>query len=246
MKRALEGRVAVVTGAGTRVGAALARALGARGAAVVVHYHRSSTGAQQTARAIRRAGSEALLVKGELTEVATSERLFAAADELGGCDLLVNSAAIFERKPVESIDDESWRRMLEVNLTAPFRLSRAALPSMRRKGRGDILNMVDIGGALKAWSGYAHYCAAKAGLATLTRCLALELAPEIRVNGIAPGAVLFPEGYGSKERKRVTERIPLQRVGSPEDVVQAALFLLEGSQYVTGQIIAVDGGRSIA
>jgi pteridine reductase len=246
MERSLEGRIAVVTGAGRRVGRAIAEGLGARGAAVVVHYGGSRAGAEAAARFIRDSGSRAALVQGDLTDSRTVDRVFEAADELGGCDLLVNSAAIFEKRALAEIDGQAWHRMIDTNLAAPFFCCKAAAASMRRKGRGDIVNIVDVGGALRAWKGYAHYCAAKAGLAAVTRCLALELAPQIRVNAIAPGAILFPEGYGEEEKRQVLQAIPLQRSGSPEDIVQAVAYLVGGAPFITGQILAVDGGRSIA
>jgi pteridine reductase len=242
----LQGRVAVVTGAGVRLGKAIAEAVSAQGADVVVHFSKSRAGAEGTAAAVRARGSRAVLVQADLTDSSQVARVFSAADALGGCDLLVNSAAIFERAPLEAIDDLAWRRMLDTNLSAPFFCCRAAVSAMRRKGRGDIVNILDVGGVFRPWKRYAHYCAAKAGLAMLTKCLALELAPEVRVNGIAPGTVLFPEAYGEGERREVLEKIPLGRVGSPDDVTRAVLFLVSGSSFVTGQILAVDGGRSIA
>ncbi|HEY3445542.1 MAG TPA: SDR family oxidoreductase [Myxococcales bacterium] len=243
MERSLEGRVAVVTGGGVRVGRAIAEGLGQRGAKVVVHYSSSRDGAEQAAKAIRDAGSAAVAVQGDLTKSADASRVVAAAEPWGGCDLLVNSAAIFERKPIEQIDDDAWRQMIDVNLSGPFFCCRAAVPAMKRKGGGDIVSVVDVGGALKAWAGYSHYCASKAGLAMLTRSLALELAPAIRVNAVAPGTVLFPEAYGEEERERQLSRIPLGRTGTPQDVVEAIVYLL-GARYVTGQILAVDGGRT--
>jgi pteridine reductase len=244
-EHSLEGRVAVVTGAGVRVGRAIAEALAAQGADVVVHFAHSRQGAEEVAQAIRARGRRAALAQADLADPAQVARVFAEADALGGCDLLVNSAAIFERKGLEAIDDAAWRRMLDTNLSAPFFCCRAAAPSLRRKG-GDIVNILDVGGAMRAWKGYAHYCSAKAGLAMLTRCLALELAPGVRVNGVAPGTVLFPESYDEGQRREILEKIPLGREGSPRDIAQAVLFLVAGGGYVTGQILAVDGGRSLS
>ncbi len=242
----LEGRVAIVTGAGVRVGRAIAEALVDHGAHLVAHYRSSAEGAAQLVRRAAGLGRSALAVQADLTDEKQRARLFAAAETLGGCDLLVNSAAVFERRPLEEIDEAAWTRMLETNLTAPFFCCQAAAESMRRKGGGDIVNIVDVAGGLVAWPGYAHYCSAKAGLAMLTKCLALELAPAIRVNGVAPGPVLLPEGVGEAQTRRALARVPLGRTGSPEDVVRTVLFLLTGSSYLTGQLIAVDGGRSIA
>ncbi len=246
MQRTLEGRVAVVTGAGVRLGRALAEALCEAGADLVVHHHASAAGAAEVVAHAREQGRRAVAVQADLTLADERERLFAAAERFGGCDLLVNSAAVFERRPIEAIDEAAWQRMLELNLTAPFFCCRAAAAAMRRKGRGDIVNLVDVGGGLIPWRNHAHYCAAKAGLAMLTRCLALELAPVIRVNAVAPGPVLPAEGAELAETERALARVPLGRAGSPADVVAAVLFLLQGSDYVTGQILAVDGGRSIA
>lgn len=245
MEKRLEGRVAVVTGAGKRLGRALAEAIAAQGADLVVHYGKSRAAAEEVAAGARALGRRAVAVGAELTDPVAVGRLFAAAEELGGCDLLVNSAAIFERRPLEQIDDEAWRTMIDTNLSAPFYCCRAAAASMRRRGRGDIVNLADVGGGVVAWRGYSHYCAAKAGLAMLTRCLALELAPAIRVNAVAPGPVLPAEGQGEAELSRALERVPLGRAGTVDDVVATVLFLLTGPSFVTGQLIAVDGGRSI-
>lgn len=246
MERALEGRVAVVTGAGVRVGKSIALELAAQGAQVVLHYFRSRQGAEEAAALVRAAGSRAELVQADLTDSSQVAKVFSAADALGGCDLLVNSAALFERAGIEAIDDAAWRRMLDANLSAPFYCCRAAVPSFRRKGRGDIVNILDVGGAFRAWKNHAHYCASKAGLAMLTQCLALELAPQVRVNGVAPGTVIFPESWREDERRAALSKVPLERIGEAADVAKAVLFLVSGSSFVTGQILAVDGGRSIA
>ena len=173
--------------------------------------------------------------------------MFAELDgAFGGLDVLVNSAAILERKPIEAIDDAAWRRMLDVNLSGPFYACREAVPRLVARGGGAIVNVVDVA-AEHPWPGHAHYCAAKAGLAGLTRQLAVELAPRgIRVNGVAPGAVLMPADYDEAKRARIVARVPMQREGSPEDVARTVLFLAAGPSYVTGQIVAVDGGRSLA
>ena len=243
MERSLQGRVAVVTGGAVRLGRAIAIGLGARGARLVVHCNQSRDAAEQTAGAIRSLGSEASVVQADLTKSAEVARVFAAADALGGCDLLVNSAAIFEKKALEQIDDDAWRHMIDVNLSAPFYCCRAAAGPMRAKPGACIVNILDVGGTSLAWRNHAHYCAAKAGLAMLTRCLALELAPQIRVNAVAPGTVLFPESYADEEKERVIARVPLGRVGTPQDVVEAVAYLAT-APFVTGQILAVDGGRS--
>jgi pteridine reductase len=242
--RALAGRTALVTGAGRRVGRAIALALARAGADVAVHYNLSEAGALETAEEARAAGVSAAPLRADLSEPEQVERLFAEVkDRLGGPDVLVNSAALFERVPFEDLDLEEWERTQRVNLTAPFLCCRAAVPEMRARGGGDIVNICDIGG-MAAWKGFAHYNVSKAGLIMLTRALAVELAPEIRVNGVAPGTVLFPEGYDESARARIESRIPMGRAGTPEDVAEAVLFFVSGSGYVTGQVLAVDGGRS--
>ncbi|MES1209195.1 MAG: SDR family oxidoreductase, partial [Pseudomonadota bacterium] len=163
----------------------------------------------------------------------------AAAWGGGGLDILVCSAAAFERRPFETIDDDAWRDMLALNLEAPFRLAQAAAPLLRRR-RGLIVNILDVA-AFQAWKGHAHYAVSKAGLAMLTRVLALELAPKVRVCAVAPGTVAFAAGTPASDRARVVSRVPLRRVGKPGDVAQAVRFLCS-APYLTGSVISVDGG----
>jgi len=240
----LAGKTALVTGAAKRVGKAIALGLAEAGADVVVHYGKSRDGAEETAREISATGRRSTAIQADLSDSGQIERLFETAErEMGGVDVLVNSAAMFEKTPLEELDRDKWERMIRVNLTAPFLCSRRAAPHMKTKGEGDIINMCDIGG-LAAWKGFAHYNVSKSGLIMLTKSLALELAPEVRVNGVAPGTVLFPDDYDPEERRRLVSRVPMGREGSPQDVVDTVLFLLTGSGYITGQVIAVDGGRS--
>jgi len=230
---------ALVTGAAVRVGRAIALELGRAGARLAVHYRSSRAEAEETARLL----GGAPLVEGDQTKDAA--RIVAeAARALGGLDLLVCSAAQFEKAPAESLSRERFEAMLAANLTGPFLLMQAALPHLR-KSRGSIVNLVDLCGTAQVWKGYAHYAASKAGLAALTRLLALEWAPEVRVNAIDTGTVLFPDALSQARRERSVRRIPLQRPGTPEDVARTVLFLAE-SPFVTGQILAVDGGRSVA
>jgi pteridine reductase len=242
----LSGKVALVTGAGKRLGAAIARALGVEGASVVVHYHTSASGAQETQAAIERAGSKAVVVRADLTNEPDVRRLFATARaELGRLDLLVSSAGVFEHVSFEEVSLGAWEEMLRTNLTSAFLCAREALPLLR-ESEGQIVHIADIAG-MQPWPGYTHYCVSKAGLIMLTKCLAVELAEhDIRVNAIAPGAVLFPDDYPEEDQRRVVARIPLARAGEPEDVARTVVFLAAGPTFITGQVIAVDGGRSIA
>ena len=237
----LTGKVALVTGGGVRVGRAIATELGRAGATVAVHYRNSVRGAGAATREIERGGGRARAFGADLLDRGAALRLVSEVVAWGGrLDFLVCSAAGFDGRALGQIDDEAWDRMLDLNLGAPFRLARAAAPHLQRSG-GAIVNILDVA-ALTAWKGFAHYCTAKAGLAMLTRCLALELAPRVRVCGVAPGTVAFPISYGQQAQKRVLERIPLGRVGSPADVARAVRYLAT-AEYVTGSILAVDGGR---
>lgn len=237
----LAGRVALVTGAGVRVGRAIAEELGRAGATVAVHFASSAAGASATVRAIAAAGGKAQTFRADLRQAAASKALVADVTAWGGAlDILVCSAAGFDRRPFETIDQEAWRGMLALNLEAPLRLAQAAAPGLRRR-RGVIVNILDVA-AFHAWRGYAHYASAKAGLAMLTRVLALELAPRVRVCGVAPGTVAFPATYPATDRARILSRIPLGRVGKPSDVAGAVRFLCS-APYITGTVIAVDGGR---
>jgi glucose 1-dehydrogenase len=242
----LSGKVAVVTGAGIRLGAAIARALGAEGASVVVHYHTSEEGARETAQAIEKTGGKAVAVRGDLTREADVHHLFAETRaRFGRLDLLVSSAAILEQVPFEEMTLDEWNHVLRTNLTSAFLCARAALPLLK-ESEGQIVHIADVAGT-QAWPGYAHYCVSKAGVVMLTKCLAVELAQfDVRVNAVAPGTVLVPEDFPEEDEQRVVARIPLGRSGEPEDVARTVIFLAAGPTFITGQVIAVDGGRSVA
>lgn len=243
----LAGRSALVTGAARRVGAAVARTLHAEGANVMIHCHRSLAPAQQLAadlNALR--GDSADVVQADLCDTAALPQLVAqTCQRFGGLDLLINNASSFYPTPLGSITVAQWDDLLGTNLRAPLFLAQAAAPELRRRG-GMLLNIVDIHG-LRPLRDHTVYCAAKAGLIMLTRGLARELAPEARVNAIAPGAVLWPlQGMDEERRERILEQTPLGRTGSPEDIARAVLFFATDAPFVTGQILAVDGGRSIS
>jgi len=226
---------ALVTGAARRVGRAIALGLGGAGYRVAVHFNRSRREAEETAALL----GGAPLVQGD--QAREPERIVEeAAAALGGLDLLVCSAAQFEKVSSEELQRPRFEAMLAANLTGPFYLMQAALPHLR-KSRGSIVTLLDVCGTSQVWKGHAHYAASKAGLAALTRLLALEWAPEVRVNGVAPGAVLLRD---PEEAERLVKRIPLQRIGTAEDVARAVLFLAR-EPFISGQILTVDGGRSL-
>jgi pteridine reductase len=239
----LDGKVALVTGAGTRVGRAIAVALGKAGMRIGVHYYGSEKGARQTADEIVAAGSEARTLPGDLTDPATGPRVVEHMSKVfGSLDVLVNSAAVMLRTPVGEVLVEDWDAMFALNLRAPFFLSQSAARAMKDRG-GVIINIADLA-AFEAWRNYVPHSITKAGVVQMTRALAHALAPKIRVNAIAPGAVLLPEGATPEFRDKLISTTPLGRIGSPEDVAQAAIYLIS-ADYVTGETLIVDGGRHV-
>ncbi len=239
----IEGRVALVTGGGTRVGRVIALALGKAGMRVGVHYARSERGAREVADQIIGNGSEAHTLPGDLTDPATAPRLIEhTARVFGGLDVLVNSAAVMMRTPIGEVLVEDWDAMFALNLRAPFFLSQAAARVMGEKG-GVIVNIADLA-AFETWKAYIPHAITKAGIVQMTRGLAHALAPRIRVNAVAPGSVLLPEGWTKEQADKLVSTTPLGRIGSPEDVSQAVMYLI-CADYVTGETIIVDGGRHV-
>ncbi len=240
---ALAGRVALVTGAGRRVGRAIALALGARGMRVVVHYNGSAEGAHDTARRIRESGGLATVIQADLLDVGECERLVDRAIEWeGGLAALVNSAAMMERTPVGETSATSWDAMFALNVRAPYFLAQRAAPALR-DATGAIVNIADLA-AYETWPAYVPHGMTKAAVVQMTRGLAHALAPGIRVNAVAPGVVLLPEGCDEHAAERLRATTPLKRLGTPEDVAGAVVYLLE-ADYVTGEVLTVDGGRHV-
>ncbi len=231
-----------MTGAGRRIGRAIAVALGGRGMRVAVHYHGAEEGARETLRAIEKAGGEGFTVRADLRKAGAPARLVAeAVDQLGSLNVLVNSAAVMIRTPFETVGEEVWDEIFALNLRAPFFCAQAAASRMGEGGV--IINIADLA-AFEAWTGYIPHGASKAGIVHITRALAKRLAPRLRVNAIAPGAVLLPDEWTEADAQRLVETTPLARLGSPEDVTQAVLYLID-AEYVTGQTLIVDGGRHV-
>jgi pteridine reductase len=226
-------RVALVTGAGVRLGNAIARDLARHGFRVAAHY-----------RTHRPRGFDAAL-EADLALADGPARLAAAFRErFSRLDLLVNSAGAYEPLAVAATDAASFDSQMDLNARAPFLLVKALLPLLRRS-RGAVVNVADVGGGLVPWRGHAAYAASKAALVRLTECLALDLAPTIRVNAVAPGVVLWPEGYPAALRRTLVRRIPLGRTGDPSDVTTAVRFLAD-APFVTGAVLPVDGGRHLS
>jgi pteridine reductase len=243
---ALRDQVVLITGGARRVGAEIARTLHAAGANILIHYRSSAAAAIALADEFNRMREHsAAIIAAHLLNADAPDKLVAATLlEFGRLDILINNASSFYSTPVGEITLPQWDDLVGSNLKAPLFLAQAAAPSLRAQ-RGLIINMIDIH-ALRPLKAHPVYSAAKAGLAMLTRSLARELGPEIRVNGIAPGPVLWPEDEMDEALKReIIGKTALRRHGTPQDVARTALFLAKDAPYITGQIIAVDGGRSI-
>jgi pteridine reductase len=240
----LTGKVALVTGGAVRVGLEIARGLADAGADVAVGYLRSAEAARAAVRDLQARGVRAVALRADLGRPREARALVASAvRRLGRLDILVNNAALFFRTPVESTTPEQFDRLLAVNLRAPFLCSQAAARAMGRRG-GRIINVADVG-AVRAWPGYVPYGVSKAGVVMLTRGLAVALAPRIQVNAVAPGVVLLPEGFPRARARRLAARIPMGRHGRPADVAEAVRFFATCSDYVTGQVLFVDGVASL-
>ena len=241
----LAGRTALVTGAAKRLGAGIARALHAEGMNLLLHYNKSEAEAQALAKELNgiRADSAAV-AQADLANTQGLDSLVKAALQWQGLDVLVNNASTFRATPLGSVGEDDWDEIMASNLKAPFFLAQAAAVHLR-KNHGCIVNMLDIH-ARRPLKEHTLYSTAKAGLAMLTLSLARELGPEVRVNGVAPGPILWPEaGMDAAAKKAILEATALKRKGSPEDVAGAVLYLIRDAEYVTGQILAIDGGRSI-
>lgn len=239
----LTGKTALVTGAAKRVGREIALELARRGADILVHYRDSKEEAASAAAEIRNLGRRAETVQADLASVPAIEHLAReVGSRAGGLDLLVNSASLFFKTPVESASEKDWDTLLDSNLKGPFFLS-ARLGKKLAENRGTIVNIADWS-AMRPYRDYAAYCASKGDLVTLTKSLARELAPHVRVNAVAPGPVLRPPDMDEAEAKTIAGLTALGRWGTPQDIARAVAFLAE-NDYVNGQILVVDGGRSL-
>jgi pteridine reductase len=241
---ALSGQVALVTGAGIRLGKAIATALAEHGCDVVIHCHSSGKEARALARTLQQRGRRTMVLKADLSRPDEAKKLASAAEKaFGRIDILVNSAAIFWPTPPEGLTTAELDTFLNVNLKSPFVLASELGRRMQRRGHGNIINISCVS-AFKAWRTHLPYSISKAGINSLTVGLAKILGPEVRVNAIAPGTVLPPKGMPRRQLEKIRDSLPLKKIGSPDDVVKAVLYLCT-ADFVTGQILCVDGGRSI-
>jgi pteridine reductase len=244
----MQGKVVLVTGGAKRVGAAICRRLHAAGASVAIHYLSSAQQAQDLRDELdaQRPDSAAVFQSDLLDVAALPQLVEAAIEKFGRLDALVNNASSFYATPLTEIDEQQWTDLLGTNLKAPLFLAQAAAPELRRR-HGAIVNIVDIH-AERPMQGHLLYSVAKAGLVALTKGLAQEMAPQVRVNAVAPGVIVWPEGAeweDDERRRKIVAHTLLKREGEPDDIARTVHFLLNDSPYITGQVIAVDGGRSI-
>ncbi|MBI3320700.1 MAG: SDR family oxidoreductase [Candidatus Omnitrophica bacterium] len=242
----LRDRVVLITGGARRIGEAMAFALADRQADIVLSYRRSAQEARQTVEAIRRRGVRAMAVQADISRAAAVKRLMdRIRRRFGRLDVLINSAANFVRTPFETLSERDWDHALDTNLKGSFLCALYASRLMQRHGGGKIINIADWAG-IRPYRDYLPYCVSKAGVIGLTNALAKELAPGIHVNAIAPGPILPPPEMDARARSRTAQRVPLKRWGSPQDIVNTVLFLIEGTDFMTGSTIFVDGGQLIA
>lgn len=241
--RELAGGTALVTGGAHRVGRAIVEALAGAGMRVAIHYNSASEEADRLVAQLRDLGRDAQAFGADLSDPTSPATLVAHVTEAyGELDVLVNSAAVMRRTPVGEVTVEEWDAMFALNLRAPFFIAQAAWPTLRET-HGCIVNMADLA-AFETWPAYVPHTITKAGVVQMTRALAHAMAPEVRVNAIAPGAVLLPEGWDEASRQHLVDTTPLRRIGTPTDVGDAVLYLAR-ADYVTGEVLVVDGGRHV-
>ena len=242
----IEGKVALVTGGAVRVGKAISLGLAREGASVALHYNRSQNEALRTVSEIESFGAKAVALEGDFLSVEQIERVVnACLETFGRIDILVNNAAVYFKTRFGQTQEGEWDALVNVNLKAPFFCAQLASQTMLEQKRGKIINITDIAG-IAPWPDYIPYCTSKSGLIALTKGLAKALAPHIQVNAIASGTVLFQEETQKPSQAELIDQTLLKRVGNPQDIVNTVIFLVQGSDFITGEVIAVDGGRLLA
>ncbi len=239
------GAVALITGASQRVGKAIAEELARAGCSVAIHFNQSERSARDLAESIIAAGGKAITLQGDLAGQAVPSRLVhAVQDSLGGLDILVNNASVFKADSDAGYEVPHWEYTFRVNTFAPAALIDASAKLLREGRGGKVINLCDIA-AERPWRSYGAYCASKAALVNITKLMARRLAPQVQVNGVAPGIIVFPEEFDEASRQKLISRVPLKRTGTPLEIAQTVRFLVEHGDYITGQIVYADGGRSI-
>lgn len=241
----IKGKVAIVTGSAKRVGKSIALALAQRGAHVIIHYKSSEDHAYSTVETIKSYGVESYAFSGDLSSPAEAASLVhKTLRHFPTVDILVNSASIYERTPLARITEKEWDKHLDTNLKGAFFIAQAAARVMLKQKSGKIVNIIDSD-VHRPYKEYLPYLVSKTGMVGLTQCLAMELAPHVQVNGVSPGPVLMQPHWGSNIVKAIIKTTPLGRIGQPEDVANTVLFCIEGTDFMTGAIIPIDGGQHI-
>ncbi|NIS38564.1 SDR family oxidoreductase [Candidatus Saccharibacteria bacterium] len=241
----IEDSIILITGSARRVGKSIALTLAEKGAQVILHYNASEHEISETAEQIAKIGKTPMILQGDISRsshwIQMKNNVMAEFQRIDG---LINNAAIFYKTPLLETTEKQWDQFMDVNLKGVFLGCQCFGEVMYQQKQGKIINIADVA-AENVWSGYIPYCVSKAGVIALTRGLAKALAPYVTVNAIAPGTVLLAESYDEEEEQRLIDKTPLKRVGDPQDIANTAVFLLEGSDFVNGTIIKVDGGRSL-
>ena len=241
----LNNSVCLITGSNVRVGKAIALTLSQKGAHICIHYNSQKSEAESTAEIIRSTGKECLIVKGDISKKQDWLHMCSKMiTKWGKIDVLVNNAAIFYRTPFFEVTDKDWYSFLDINLKGSFYGCQILGEIMIKQHRGKIINIADVS-AETVWPSYIPYCISKAGIIALTKGLSKALAPYVTVNAVSPGTVMLAEKYDEAEENYLIERTPLKRLGDPQDIANSVAFLIEGSDFITGTIINVDGGRSL-
>jgi NAD(P)-dependent dehydrogenase (short-subunit alcohol dehydrogenase family) len=242
----LKGRTVLVTGSAKRVGKIIALTLAKGGANIVINYQKSRSEAEAAAREIEQLGVRAMTARANVSAAGEVEAMIRqTVQHFGRLDVLVNNAAIFYPTPFDRLNEKDWDEMIDTNLKGSFLCAKYAGDEMLKSGGGKIINIADWSG-VRPYVDYLPYCVSKAGVIAMTKGLAVTLAPKIQVNCIAPGPVMLPGDFTEEDRAEVLAKTPLKRTGSPEDIANTVKFLIEGSDFITGAMIAVDGGRLIA
>lgn len=236
----IRGKVALVTGGARRVGKAITLALAKEGARIGLHYNRSREAAEKTRREAEKRGSEVFLLQGDFSKIdVVRDVVEECYQHWGQLDILINNASVYYKTPLDAVTEDQWDELLSINLKAPFFCARAAAKVM--KNHGKIVNIADVSGYVP-WPDFVPYCASKAGLIAVTKGLAKALAPNVQVNAVAPGTVLLDDDASESRAEEIKKQTLLKRIGSPQDIANTVIFLLKGSDYITGETIAVDGG----
>ena len=239
----IKGKTALVTGAAKRVGREIVLRLAREGVNIFLHYNTSKADAEKTSSEVKALGVKCVLFQADLAKPSEVLRLAAEILKAGGADILVNNASSFYKTPLEDLKESDWDHFMDVNLKAPFLLSKELGLAMAKKTGGLIINIADWSG-FRPYKNYLPYCTSKGGLLTMTKALARDLAPNVRANAIAPGPVLFPPDFPAEDREKAIDKTLLRREGSPQDVANAVVFFAQ-NDYINGLVLAVDGGRSI-